>query len=76
MNKRINKFKCKKVNENRLNRGNAWLLLINWLLNRIIKLMTGTDLNDIEKNSFLNLAKSQVIKFHAWIDLDLNECSP
>ena len=52
MNKRINKFKCKKVNENRINRGNAWLLLINWLLNRIIKLMTGTDLNDIEKIVF------------------------
>ena len=52
MNKRINKFKCKKVNKNGLNRGNAWLLLINWLLNRIIKLMTGTDLNDIEKIVF------------------------
>ena len=70
---------------NRRNRRNAFLLLINWLLNRIIKLIAGTDLNGVEKWCFLNLVKSQVIKsvfkflwyrFHALIDLDLKECSP
>ena len=52
MNKRKNKFKYKTANQNRLNRRNAWLLLTNWLLNRIIKLIAGTDLNDIEKIVF------------------------
>ena len=37
-------------------------MLINWLLNRVIKLVAGIDLNDIEKISFLNLEKSRVIK--------------
>lgn len=35
-------------------------MLINWLLNRVIKLVAGSDLNDIEKISFLNLEKSVI----------------
>ena len=81
----INKFKYKKDKQNRLNKRNAWLWLINWLLNHIIKLIAGTDVYGVEKLVFFNLGKSQVIKFvfeflcyrfHALIDFDLNECFP
>ena len=60
-------------------------MLINWLLNNVIKLVACSDLNDTEKISFFNLERSQVIKsvfkffwyrFHTLIDLGLNECFP
>ena len=44
MNKLINKFKYNKVNQNGLNGQDVWLL--------VIKLIAGTDLNDIEKLVF------------------------
>ena len=40
------------MKQSKLNRQNAWLLLINWLLNHNIDLIVGTDLNDIEKLVF------------------------
>ena len=48
----MNKFKYNKFEKNRLNKRNTRLLLINWLLNHIIKFKAGTDLNDIEKLAF------------------------
>ena len=85
MNKWINKFKYKKVKQNKLNRQNAWLVLINWLLNCIVKLIAGTNINDIEKLVFwtweshklLNLFSSFFwYRLDALVDIDLNECSP
>ena len=49
----INKFKYKKDKQNRLNKRNAWLRLINWLLNHISKLIAGTDVYGVEKFVFL-----------------------
>ena len=48
----MNKFKYDKVKQKRLNKRNSRLLLINWSLNHIIKFISGTDLNDIEKLFF------------------------
>lgn len=72
MNKWINKFKYKKVKQNRLSRQNTWLLLINWLLNRIIKVIAGTDLDDIEKFVFCEL---QLISKCFWYRLYNDEYS-